>query len=287
MTDSAYSYTATAGNFEQLVLENSRKGPVMVNYWAAWAGPCMMLMPVLERLAADYGGRFLLVHVDTAAEQALTREQGIRSLPTLKIFRNGEAVRVIHGGQPEAELRKLLDRHLNQPVHPLHAAGIQAYRRGDPEQALLMLARAAQQDPESLHLAMDRAKLLLKHGGPDAAKEVLMALPEASREEPRAADLLAHLEFLLAARDAPDAAALRHELSLDPEELEPRWRLAALALMEDDYESALELLVEILQRDRDYRDEMARKGLLALFRLLGPEHPLVAHWRARLADALY
>ena len=108
---SPYIVDGNHGNFEDAVLNNSRKGPVLVNYWTDRAGPCLRLWPVLEKLATDYAGRFLLVNINTDEDGALAREYGVTSVPTVKLFLQGRVVDQIHGAESEREFRRMIDRH--------------------------------------------------------------------------------------------------------------------------------------------------------------------------------
>src|SRR5512135_358205 len=112
MTHSPYVFDATAENFPRLVLENSGKGPVLVSYWSPRAGPCLMLMPRLVRLATEFGGRFLLVMVNTDELGRLAREHGVTSIPTVKVFRHGRVIDTLHGAESENVLRDFIARHV-------------------------------------------------------------------------------------------------------------------------------------------------------------------------------
>ena len=109
--ESRFVFSATQANFQQLVVENSRKGPVLVDFWAPWAGPSLRQGELLKRLAAEYGGRFLLVSVDTDKEKGIAQELGVKSLPSCRLFRYGRVVEQLHGMQTEADYRALIDRY--------------------------------------------------------------------------------------------------------------------------------------------------------------------------------
>jgi len=145
MTESAFIFEATADNFTQLVLDNSAKGPVLVNYWAPWAGPCLKLWPVLEQLARHYAGRFLLVNVNTDKHKSLARDYGINSLPTLKMYRHGKVVDEVHGAESEQSLRAFIDKHMARPSDRLLAKALRLYQQGDTTAALTLLAEALDQ----------------------------------------------------------------------------------------------------------------------------------------------
>lgn len=282
---SPYVFDATADNFRALVVENSMKGPVLVNYWAAGAGPCFVLMPRLVRLAAEYRGRFLLVMVDTDRLGRLAREHGVTSVPTVKVFLEGRVVETVHGAQSEAELRRVIDKHVARPSDRDIAEAVNAFERGDPERAFAILREAQATDPGNRRVPLAHAKLLLLGGGLEAARQLLEALPQGEQDAPEPSALLAHLEFLVAARDAPPAADLERKIAKDPDDPEARFQLAAQLLVADRFEDAMRELLELVRRDRAYRGDAARKGMLAIFNMLG-EGELAARYRRLLAEAL-
>src|SRR3990172_305178 len=140
MAVSPYVFDASAENFRALVLENSDKGPVLVNYWSPHAGPCLMLMPRLVRLATEFSGRFLLVMLNTDDLGRLAREHGVNSLPTVKLFRHGKVVDTLHGAESETVLREFISRHVSREVDGKYASALEAYQRGDLELAVTQAA---------------------------------------------------------------------------------------------------------------------------------------------------
>ena len=114
MSESSFVFNADAASFQSLVIDASHRVPVLVDFWAQWCGPCRALAPVLEKLANEFQGRFLLVKIDTDREQEVARQFGIRSLPTVKVFKDGSAVDEFLGAQPESQVRALLERHLTR-----------------------------------------------------------------------------------------------------------------------------------------------------------------------------
>ncbi len=286
MTSPLHTFEATPENFARLVLENSAKGPVLVNYWSPAAGPCRVLMPRLVRLASEYAGRFLLVTINTDEHVRLVREHGVNSVPTVKCFRHGKVVDTIHGAQPDAEFRSLIERHVARASDATHFEAIREYHAGNVERALSLLAQAAMADPQNLRIPADLAKLLILENKFIQAQELLDALPAAAKAEPQIAVLHAHLGFLRTAADAPPQELLEKEILANPQNVEARYQLSALKLVRDDFTGAMDELIEILRCDRDYRDGAARKGLLAIFQLLGNESDLVTRYRGLALDAL-
>jgi putative thioredoxin len=287
MAESPYTFEGTQENFAALVLDNSARGVVVVNYWAPWAGPCFKLWPVLSKLSSEYAGRFLLVNVNTDRYPALAKDRRVNSLPTVQIYRHGKVVAEVHGAESEPSLRKLIDRFVARPSDPLVSRAVGAYREGRREEAVKLLREAEALDPDNPRIRLTHSKLLIQARDYDGATEVLSSLPEAERAGPEARRLLAHLDFLQSAWSAPDRAVLEQGLLREPEDLDARYGLAALDLVQDDYRGAMEQLIEILRREPGYRAGAAHRGLLALFDLLGPEHELVGRYRPRLFDLLH
>lgn len=280
-----YIFEATPENFAALVLENSHKGPVLVNWWSPNAGPCLRLYPILEKLCTEYAGRFLLVNVNADKNKRLAREHTVNSLPLLMLFKAAEVQQSLYGFQNEADLRRLLDRHTARASDMLLAQAVREFQQGNQDDALTRLLQIAIDDPANPRVPTTTAKLLIRAGRLDEAQRLLQALPETLRDENEIAILLAHLLFLRLAADAPDKELLLQRLNADPNDLGSRQRLAALHLVADDYQDALEQLLQITRRDRNFANGAGRRGLLAIFRILGNNHPLVERYRQQLQDA--
>jgi putative thioredoxin len=282
-----YIFDVTQSGFAALVLENSFNVPVLVDFWAAWCEPCRMLTPTLQRLAEEYQGAFLLAKVNSDQEQALAAQFGVRSLPTVKVFRNGQVVDERVGVQPESVYRDMIDRYRAKPSDQLLARAEAAWRQGNRNQALELLRQALALEPDNIQLKLALAELLLLGGDSDKAGELLHALPLEVRLEPPTSSLLARLEFSEQAKGAPPTVKLEKALQAQPEDCALRRQLAARKVIEGDYEAALEQFLEIMRCDRQFDDEAGRKGLLAIFNILGNDDPRVAVYRRRMSALLH
>jgi putative thioredoxin len=144
------------------VIEQSHRVPVLVDYWADWCGPCQMQMPVLHKLVEEYAGKFVLAKVNTDEQRGLARDHGIRSLPTMRLYKNGELAEEILAAQTESTLRILLDRFIERESDRLREQAMETYQRGEPETALQMLRAARQAEPDNHQLTLDYARLCLR-----------------------------------------------------------------------------------------------------------------------------
>lgn len=287
MSLSPFVFDASAENFNRLVLENSHKGPVLVHFWTPKAGPCFMLMPRLIKLATEYNGKFLLVMLNTDELGALAQRFGVTSVPTVKFFLRGEVVHTIHGADPDSSFREILDRFIAGDADRVHAQGLAAWRAGHLEQARMLLANAAMAEPEKLAIPRDLAKILWAAGETAQAFKLLDSLPPEARIDPLVAPLYAHLSLAETALTAPPAADLQARLDTHPEDLQARYQLAAVLLAADDFEGALNALLFIAKTDRSFRHDIGRLSLLALFDLLGSQHPLTRQFRPLLSESLH
>ena len=287
MAASPYVFDATAVNFPTLVLENSDKGPVLVNYWSPRAGPCLMLMPRLVRLATEFGGRFLLVMLNTDELGRLTREHGVNSLPTVKMFRHGKVVDTLNGAESETALREFISKHVVREAESKYVSALQAYQRGDLDQAVAQAAEAALAEPDNPRLAIDLVKLLMLQQRYKQDDELLQFLPGEVRRHPEIRKLSVHVGFIRAAQDAPSIEVLQRAIADNPDDLEARYRLCALSMVQDDYENAMQQLLEIARRNDAFRDQVGRKGLLAIFDLLGTDDERARHYRGLLNQAMH
>ena len=284
MSEEVYAFTGTAENFDTLVLENSRKGPVLVDFWAPWAGPSLRQGELLRRLARDYGGRFLLVSLDTGREKRIAEQYAVKALPSCKLFRNGRVVEEVHGMQIEGDYRNLIERHLRPLADRAQAAALSAWEAGDQNRAIQVLAEAAMAEPENPTLPLLLAKLLIRQGRPVDAHAVLAALPKGLRQTGEILRLHGHLEFILAAAAAPPAEDLAAVLRRDPSDRAARFALAARCLVEDDNTAAMEHFAELVRLAPDDHDGLAREGLALVMEILGPDDEGVRRFRRSLFD---
>lgn len=293
MADSPFISDVTHADFPAQVLERSHRMPVLVDFWAAWCGPCRMLMPVLARVAEEYGGRFHLAKVNTDVERELATQYGIRSLPTVKLFRNGAVIDEFLGVQPEPTIRQLMDRHLPRVADATVERALAAAKLGKPDEALQLLRDAVAEDPGYDRPKIELTRYLLTRP-PDGhiaqrlaeSERLLDGVSPLKRMEPEIGALRMRLNLLRVIENAPPLPELERTVAANPNDHSARHRLSAHQALSGDYEPAMEHLLEIVRRDRRYGDDAGRKTLVGLFTLLGNTNPLVAKYRALLSRAL-
>lgn len=228
----------------------------------------------------------MLAKVDTEAEQALAAQAGIRSLPTVQLFKEVQVVDQFMGALPEGQIREFLSRHLSRASDRLLDQARQAMAAGDLSAAAALIERAQHEDPDNRRVFIAQVQLQAAEGDAEGALALLEHTPLELATDPELAALRGRLAFSAALTDAPSAEALAAQLEANPNDSAARYQLAAHQVLAGDHEAALEHLLTLLKRDRQYGDDAARKGMVAIFDLLGGGE-LVSRYRAKMLSSLY
>lgn len=282
---SPYIVDVSAETFDQAVLQASFQVPVVLDFWAEWCGPCRSLGPILEKLAIEYNGRFILAKLDSDQNQELAAQYRIRGIPAVKGVVNGEVVNEFTGAQPESAVRQFIESLLPSPAEPVYQQAVAAIVAGENEQALALLSQTLRLDPRHESAGLDQAELLLEMARIEDAEATLSGLTEVKDQE-RLASIHARLQLARTAAGGGDAAQWQARIDADPADLEARLELAKLLALQQDFVPAMEQLLEIVRRDRQFQEDAGRKTLINLFNVLGSDHPLVRQYRSRLASLL-
>ena len=283
-----FSFDVGVDDFQEKVIDASGHTPVLVDFWAEWCAPCRILKPVLEKLAVEYSGRFILAKVDSDRNQELAAHYGVRGIPSVKAFVEGQMVKEFTGALPEPQIRAFIDSLMPSPAEPLRLAAQEARAKGEPDVACSLLLDAAQLDPANETVQLDLAEIHIDMQHADAARPILDAQEHKARDIDRVRALLARLNIVAAAGSA-DLATLKARIEADGGDLDARLQLANTLAATGDYRPALDQLLEVVRRDRKWQDDAARKAMLGLFTLLGgtPQYDdLVREFRIQLARTL-
>lgn len=289
MTDTTtpHVFDATAATFEDTVIRASLETPVLVDFWATWCGPCKTLGPLLEKLAGDYNGAFVLAKVDVDAEQELAAAFQIRSVPTVMLVKGGQLVDGFPGALPEGQLREFLTHHGIQPAAPVEEAVVEevAAPPVDPHAEVMRLRKAIDTEPDKADLKLDLALALLQTGAATEAEHLLDGLPANLATDDRTIKARARLGFAALLKDAPPAEVLQAAIAADPADLRARHLLGVRELVAGDAEAGLQQFIEMLQRDRSFGDGLARTSLIDAFRVVEDED-LVSRYRRKMSSLL-
>ena len=281
-----HSFDTSFETFAADVLDASNEVPVLVDFWASWCGPCKQLMPVLTKLAEEFGGAFKLAKVNIDEQQQLAQQYRVRSVPTVKVVKNGQVVDEFLGAQPESQIRALLNKYIVRKSDKLMTAALERYNNGDANAKQEMI-QIVNSDPHNNNLRLQYVDVLMQEKEYDDARSILQSLPPDVRQQPDVVSLLGRLEFLATATGSGDEAGLLASIEKDPANCEARYQLSSFYITQARYQEALDQLLDIMKRDRKYGDDAGRKGILKVFDMLGGKGELVSRYRQKMASLLY
>lgn len=282
---------ATTATFKVDVLDASRSVPVIVDFWAAWCGPCKQLTPLIEKIVRSYRGKVRLVKVNVDENQAVSAQLRIQSLPTVYAFRDGQPVDGFVGVQPESTIKAFVDRLVADDaeigIAEVLKTGEELLEQGDLQGAAEIFASILQEEPTNADALAGLASCYMKSGDLVRAKQTLSLVPPDKRELPNVKSIEAALFLSEKSAGTGELDELKTRVVRNPNDLQARLDLAVALGAGDDRQEALELLLDLIRTDRKWNDEAARKQLLQFFDAWGPKEPLVAEGRRRLSSILF
>ena len=280
-------WTIEAGedNFEADVLERSHEVPVLVDFWAPWCGPCRVLGPVLEKLADEYSGKFVLAKINVDESPSLAGAFGVQGIPAVKLIKDGEIAGEFTGALPEPAVREMLSRYLPSEYDEQADEAADLEEQGKPAEAQAIYQSILDAEPTHAKSLLGLGRVLMNAGDRDDALKNLERISPAAEERKIADRLIARLQ--LQGDQSADEATLRQKLAAQPDSLEARFELAQALAANEKFEEALSEFLDIVKSDREFRDDGARKAMVQIFDVLPPDDPLIDKYRYELAKVLF
>ena len=272
-------------NFEADVLERSNQVPVLVDFWAQWCGPCKVLGPVLEKLAAEYAGEFLLAKLNVDENPNLAGMFGIQGIPAVKFFQGGELVSEFTGALPEPMVREFLTKFLPTAADKQALEAQALEEEGKNDEAKTLYRAVLEADPNHPKALLGLGRLAINEGESDAALKYLDQISIVADERKEGDRLIARLNLQSGA--AENLTALREKVKAEPNDVAARFELAQALAGAEKYEEALKGFLDIVKTNREFQDDGARKAIVQIFEVLGSDHPLTDKYRSELAKVLF
>ncbi len=283
---SEYIVNIDETNAAALLIEESHKRPVVVDFWADWCEPCKVLMPLLEKIAAEYQGAFLLAKVNADEQGMIAQQLGVRSLPTVMVMQGGQPVDGFVGAQSEAAVREMLEKYLPSPWDGMLQQGVEALERGEPAAALPPLRQAWEESGHRHDICVAYAGALVENLRLDEAETVLNEVRLADRDAAWE-QVRAQLEIKRQAAKSPEIEALERELEANPDDLDARHDLGVQYTNAGHHREAMEQFITILRKDLEHGDGATKRMLLDSIAALGKGDPLAAEYQRKLYSLLY
>lgn len=270
-------------NFQELV-EKSRETPVLLEFYVEGAEQSQATAVMLDKLVTEYQGKFLLGRIEVQQNPQIAQQLGVRGLPTVKVIFQGQMVQDLEGPQEEATVREVLDQITMSPVDRVKAQVDMLLAQGQRSEAIGLLQQVIQQEPGNTAIQVELADLLIMDGRAADARQILAALPAdtAGISKPNN-----RLLFIDLAADFPDLGTLQGEVVADPDNLNKCYQLAVCLVVDDQIEAALEHLLTMLQKDKEFEDQLARKTMIQVFDLLGKGDPIATAYRRKMFAFLH
>ena len=282
---------ATTQSFVKDVIEESKRQPVLVDFWAPWCGPCKQLTPVLEKVIRAAKGKVKLVKMNIDEHPAIPGQMGIQSIPAVIAFANGQPADGFMGALPESQVVAFLERLTKDRIGGEEAdllkAADAALAAGNPAEAAELYAELLAKDPANVHALAGLARCYVESGAIEQAKQTLAMVPEAKAKEAPVVAARAALELAEQAKSVGPIAELEQKVAANPADLQARFDLAVALNGAGRRQEAVDHLIEIVKRNRQWNDDGARKQLVQFFEAWGPTDEATVDGRRRLSSILF
>ena len=282
-----WTVDVTEQDFEQAVVERSHTVPVVIDFWAPWCGPCRAIGPVLEQLADEQQGKFILAKINVDENPGLAQAFAVRSIPAVKAVRNGALAGEFLGAQPEPAIRNFVEQLLPSEADTLAQEAQRLEQAGKAQGAESLYRAVLSKDANHPLALLGLARLLVQRGEDADALTLLGRVPLTSPESTVAQQLTAQIKLKQSGASAGDEQPYRDRLAANPNDHDARFELAQILAATGRYEDALTALLEIVKKDRKFRDDGARKAILEIFDVVGSRSELAEHYRSELAKVLF
>ncbi len=274
--------------FDQYVIQNSLKVPVLVEFMGVWSEPCVMMSNVLHDLADEFAGQFIFAKVDIDEQPELVKQYAVKNIPTLKVFNQGEVTFSQEGQLQEEELRVLLKgMGIFNQSDDLRLQARAKHIAGDTSEAIIMMSQAIKMEPSNTRVAMDMVQIFIDIGEMEQAKGLFNKLPKHDKERDMGKSLLGQFTFAELAANTEGQEALQQTLAKNPDNNDARFDLAICLVAAHDYNSAIDQLFTVLQTRSDDKEGAAKEMIITITNMLAPnDAELAGHYRQRLSNLL-
>lgn len=280
---SSHIIDVTAQNFQE-VLEKSREIPVLLEFYIEGAEQCQPLALLLNKLVTEYQGKFLLGRIEVQQNPQVAQQLSVRGLPTIKVIFQGQMVQDLEGPQEETELRDIIEQITMSPVERIREQIQLLLEEGNRTAAIELLQQVIEQEPANHALQVELADLLIMDNRSDEARQIIAALPADAEGINKP---VKRLNFIDKAAELPPLAELEALVISSPDDLQIRYQLALRLIVDDQIEAALEHLLVVMQKDKEFEDELARKTMIDVFDLLGKGDPVATAYRRKMFAFLH
>ncbi|WP_072369457.1 thioredoxin [Hyphomicrobium sp. NDB2Meth4] len=282
---------STSASFAKDVIEASRTAVVVVDFWAAWCGPCKQLTPILEKVVRSYGGKVRLVKINVDEHPAIAGQLRVQSLPTVYAFRDGRPLDGFMGAQPESAVREFIERLIGgdaeDDINAVLATGEEALQEGDVQAAAEVFAAVLQEHKQNPVALAGLARCYLQTGDIDRAEQMIGLIAPDDQKSPAVEQVRAALELARKAGGEDNRAELEKRVAANPADMQARFDLAVALAARGAKAEAVEHLLDLVRRDRMWNEEAARKQLVQLFEAWGFKDPAAIEGRRRLSSILF